>query len=70
MGLVVRKSLFQRCSVAGDGIRGLPLANQNRNISKLSLSEFGAIDPFTLVVVLVDPEVWKLSRHYPMRSCA
>lgn len=33
--------------------------------SKLSLSQFGTIDPFPLVVVLVDAEIRKPSRHYP-----
>ena len=32
--------------------------------SKLPPSKLGAVDPFSLVVVLIDAEVWKLFRHY------
>lgn len=65
MGLVVRNAYSSVDRAASDGIRGLLLVVQNCNSSKLSLSEFDTIDSFTLVIMLVDPEVWKLSRHYP-----
>ena len=65
MSLVVGNAYSSVDWAASDGIRGLLLAIQNCNSSKLSLSEFDTIDSFTLVIMLVDPELWKLSRHYP-----
>ena len=65
MSLVVGNAYSSVDWAASDGIRDLLLVIQNCNSSKLSLSEFDTVDSFTLVIMLVDPEVWKLSRNYP-----
>ena len=54
MSLIFGKAYSSVDWTARDGKCGLPLGIPNCKSSKLSLSEFGTIDSFTLVIVLVD----------------
>lgn len=53
---------MSRCLLGGPSPIGYVVSSSS---SKLALSQVGALDPFPLIVVLVDAEIWELSRHYP-----
>ena len=38
--------------------------------SKLSFPKFSTVDPSSLVIMLIDPEIWKPLGHYPARGSA